>query len=140
MRRVLVVNHDTDLADEEVDGLRRRGYDVRLCLGPIGAHCPILSGLPCDLAEWAEVMVYDAWATGEPDGAAALISGLRDLHPSVPIVLSAPGIEPDWIETAGPHRITPLVGSPTGDRLAAAIEAALQSAEAPPGSAEAAPA
>jgi hypothetical protein len=27
----------------------------------------------------------------------------------------------------GPHQITPLVGAPTGDRLAAAIEAALAS-------------
>jgi hypothetical protein len=36
MTRVLVVNHDIDLADEEVDSLRRRGYDVEEC-GPIGA-------------------------------------------------------------------------------------------------------
>ncbi|HSL97340.1 MAG TPA: response regulator [Candidatus Deferrimicrobiaceae bacterium] len=126
MTRVLVVNHDTDLADEEVDALRRRGYEVRECLGPIGASCPILSGRACDLAEWADVMVYDAWATGEPDGAATLIAGLRDLHPDVPIVLSASGMEPDWVEIAGPHGVTPLVGSPTGDRLAAAIESALE--------------
>lgn len=125
MTRVLVVNHDTDLADEEVDALRRRGYEVRLCLGPIGATCPVLSGHACDLVEWADVMVYDAWATGEPEGAASLIAGLRDLHPSVPIVLSASGIEPDWVEIGGPHGITPLVGAPTGDRLAAAIETAL---------------
>ena len=70
MTRVLVVNHDIDLADLEVDSLRRRGYEVNECLGPIGASCPILSGHPCQLAEWADVMVYDAWATGEPDYAA----------------------------------------------------------------------
>ena len=86
MTRVLVVNHDIDLADNEVDSLRRRGYDVRLCLGPIGAKCPILAGRQCDLAAWADVMVYDAWATGEPDGAMELIGGLRreagrDRHP-----------------------------------------------------------
>jgi len=125
MTRVLVVNHDTDLADEEVDSLRRRGYEVRLCLGPIGATCPVLSGHACDLVEWADVMVYDAWATGEPEGAASLIAGLRDLHPNVPLVLSASGMEPEWVEIAGPHGITPLVGAPTGDRLAAAIETAL---------------
>jgi hypothetical protein len=34
-------------------------------------------------------------------------------------------MEPDWIETAGSHAITPLVGLPTGERLAAAIESAL---------------
>lgn len=126
MTRVLVVNHDTDLADQEVDSLRRRGYEVKECLGPIGASCPILSGHDCSLAGWAEVMVYDAWATGEPEGAQALIEGLRRHHPDVPIVLSASGIEPDWIETAGANRITPLVGLPSGERLAAAIEAAIR--------------
>jgi hypothetical protein len=129
MTRVLVVNHDTDLADQEVDSLRRRGYEVMECLGPIGASCPILSDIPCELAEWADVMVYDAWATGEPEGAKALIEGLRQLHATVPIVLSAPGIEPDWIDLAGPNRITPLVGSPTGERLAEAIELALSGNE-----------
>ena len=125
MTRVLVVNHDTDLADQEVDSLRRRGYEVMECLGPIGASCPILSDHPCSIVDWADVMVYDAWATGEPDGAQALIEGLRHLHPDVPIVLSAPGIEPEWIDTAGENRITPLVGLPSGERLANAIEAAL---------------
>jgi hypothetical protein len=126
MTRVLVVNHDTDLADQEVDSLRRRGYEVKECLGPIGGSCPILSGLPCAFVSWAEVMVYDAWATGEPEGAQRLIEGLRGLHPTVPIVLSASGMEPDWIETAGPMGITPLVGLPTGERLAAAIEASIR--------------
>jgi hypothetical protein len=128
MTRVLVVNHDTDLADQEVDSLRRRGYEVLECLGPIGASCPILSAHPCGLAAWAEVLVYDAWATGEPDGAKDLIEGLRVFHPDVPIVLSASGIEPDWIDLAGPMRITPLVGAPSGERLAAAVEAALAAA------------
>jgi hypothetical protein len=125
MTRVLVVNHDTDLADAQVDSLRRRGYEVTECLGPIGASCPILGARPCALAEWADVMVYDAWATGEPEGAMELIDGLRVFHPDVPIVLTASGIEPAWIETSGPLGITPLVGAPTGDRLAAAIETAI---------------
>ena len=73
MTRVLVVNHDIDLAGLEVDSLRRRGYEVVECQGPIGASCPILSDRPCELVEWADVMVYDAWATGEPDGARTLI-------------------------------------------------------------------
>jgi hypothetical protein len=130
MTRVLVVNHDTDLADEEVDSLRRRGYEVRECLGPIGASCPILGGHTCELIGWADVVVYDAWATGEPDGAQALIEGIRAAHPSVPIVLSATGIEPDWMETAGPQGVTPLVGAPVGLRLATAIEQALGNATA----------
>ncbi|MBI2780966.1 MAG: hypothetical protein HYX55_04100 [Chloroflexi bacterium] len=128
MTRVLVVNHDIDLADQEVDSLRRRGYEVKECLGPIGASCPILSHQPCELAAWADVLVYDAWATGEPEGVQALIEGLRHLHPDVPVVLSASGMEPDWIAIAGTNRITPLVGSPSGQRLADAIEASLVSA------------
>ena len=128
MTRVLVVNHDIDLADQEVDSLRRRGYEVKECLGPIGASCPILSHQPCALAAWADVLVYDAWATGEPEGAQALIEGLRHLHPDVPIVLSASGMEPEWISTEGSNRITPLVGSPSGERLANAIEASLAAA------------
>jgi hypothetical protein len=43
MTRVLVVHHGIDLSDQEVDSLRRRGYD--------------------------------AFVTGEPDGAQALIEG-----------------------------------------------------------------
>lgn len=125
MTRVLVVNHDIDLADAQADSLRRRGYEVRECLGPIGAHCPILSGRSCDLVAGVDVLVYDAWATGEPDGARELIEGLRDTHPDVPIVLTAPGIEPAWVELAGRHRITPVVGDPTGARLAEAIETTL---------------
>lgn len=128
MTRVLVVNHDIDLADQEVDSLRRRGYEVKECLGPIGASCPILSHQPCALVAWADVVVYDAWATGEPEGAQALIEGLRHLHPDVPVVLSASGMEPEWVATAGSNRITPLVGSPVGERLASAIEASLAAA------------
>jgi hypothetical protein len=125
MTRVLLVHHDIDLADQEADALRRRGYEVQQCLGPIGAHCPVLSGRVCDMAEAADVLVYDAWATGEPDGAQRLIEGLREIHPDVPVVLTATGMEPDWIDLAGRHRITPLVGAPTGARLAEAIERAI---------------
>ncbi len=125
MTRVLVVNHDIDLADNEVDSLRRRGYEVRLCQGPIGAQCPILGGRACELAAWADVMVYDAWATGEPEGAIELIGGLREHHPQVPVVVTASGIEPNWIELTGPLAVTPLVGAPSGDRLAMAVEAAV---------------
>jgi DNA-binding NtrC family response regulator len=128
MTRVLVVHHDIDLADEEADALRRQGYEVTECAGPIGARCPILAGRPCGIAEGADVLVYDAWATGEPDGAQRLIENLRELHPEIPIVLTASGMEPDWVEVAGDHGITPMVGPATGVRLAAAIEEALEAA------------
>jgi hypothetical protein len=120
-----VVHHDVDLSDAQVDSLRRRGFQVTQCLGPIGASCPVLAGRSCDMAAEADVLVYDAWATGEPDGAQRLIDGLREVHPDVPVVLTASGIEPDWMELTGVHSVVPLVGQPTGERLAAAIEEAL---------------
>ena len=123
--RVLLVHHDIDLADQEADALRRRGYEVQQCMGPIGARCPVLAGRRCEMADEADVLVYDAWVTGEPEGAERLIHGLREIHPDVPVVLTASGIEPDWIDLAGEHRITPLVGPPTGARLAEAIEEAV---------------
>jgi hypothetical protein len=125
MTRVLLVNHDTDVADLQTDSLRRRGYEVVQCLGPAGGHCPILVGHPCDLADDVDVMVYDAFATGEPDGARDLIVGLRELHPTIPIVLVANGMEPEWMETAGAHRVTPLVGATDWAQLAEAIEQAI---------------
>lgn len=131
MTHVLVVHHDIDLGDQEADALRRAGYEVERCLGPIGGRCPVIAGRPCPIAERADVLVYDAWATGEPDGARRLIEGLRDLHPDVPVVLIAPGMEPDWVELAGRHGVTPLVGPPTTERLVEAIETALERAAIP---------
>ncbi len=32
----------------------------------------------------ADVLVYDAWASGDTAGSDELISGLRELHPDVP--------------------------------------------------------
>jgi DNA-binding NarL/FixJ family response regulator len=125
MTRVLVVHHDVDLSDQEVDALRRRGYDTQQCLGPIGTSCPILSGHACELAAGADVLVYDAFMTGEPDGARRLVEGMRELYPDLPMVLVSNSFEPEWVQTAGEHRVTPLVGDPTGDRLVVAIEAAI---------------
>jgi len=47
-------------------------------------------------------------------------------------VLVATSFEPEWVETAGAHRVTPLAGNPTGDRLATAIEAAIALARSAP--------
>ncbi len=125
MTGVLVVHHDIDLSDQEVDSLRRFGYTVQQCTGPMRNSCPIFDGQTCELAEAADVLVYDAWAAGEPDGSEDLITKLRELHPDKPIVLTSSGFEPDWVETTGAHNVTPLVGRPTGARLHAAIQDAL---------------
>lgn len=123
--RALVVHHDIDLADQEADSLRRLGYVVEQCSGPGTYACPILRGDPCPAVARADVLVYDVWATTESDGGRRLIEGLRELHPDVPVVLTAPGIELDWVATSGPHRVVPLVGLPTAERLAAAIDEAM---------------
>ena len=125
MTRVLVVHHDLDLAGQEVDSLRRYGYDVVECGGPTRNRCPVLAGHPCDLAERADVLVYDVWASGDADGAKTLIENIRDVHPDTPVVLTSPGVALSWEETTGRHAVTMLLGQPTGARLDEAIKAAL---------------
>ena len=125
MTRVLVVHHDIDLADQEVDSLRRLGYEPLECAGPSGSACPILRGEHCPYVDEADVLVYDVWSTTESGGGQALIEGLREMHPDIPIVLTAPGMELDWVETDGRHKVVPLVGPPTAVKLDAAIKEAL---------------
>ena len=124
MTRVLVVHHDLDLAGQEVDSLRRYGYDVIDCSGPTRNRCPVLAGHPCDLAERADVLVYDVWASGDTDGSKTLIENIRDIHPDTPVVLTSPGLNLSWEEGQGPHGVTMLTGQPTGARLHEAIQAA----------------
>ena len=128
MTRVLVVHHDLDLAGQEVDSLRRFGYEVTECSGPTRNVCPVLAGHPCDLAERADVLVYDVWASGDSAGSEQLIENIRDLHPETPVVLTSPGLALSWEAASGPHAVTTLVGQPTGERLHAAIQEALVSA------------
>ncbi len=125
MTRVLVVNHELDLADQEVESLRRLGYEVLECSGPTHNQCPIFDDRPCDLAERVDVMVYDAWASGDVDSARELILGLRAIHPAVPIVLTVTGMSLDWIDEEPAHGVVPLYGQPTGARLHEAIGVAL---------------
>ncbi|HEX8941026.1 MAG TPA: hypothetical protein VF763_12770 [Candidatus Limnocylindrales bacterium] len=127
MTRVLVVHHDIDIADQEVDSLRRAGYDVVECVGPTGATrpCPVMHGMSCSLADRADVLVYDVWASGATGGGEALIEHLRDQYPDKPIVLTSPGLEPEWAEEDVAARVTTLLGTPTRERLQEAIERAM---------------
>lgn len=125
MTRVLVVHHDLELAGQEVDSLRRLGHEVIECGGPTRNRCPVLAGHPCDLAARADVLVYDVWASGDMDGSQTLIQNIRDIHPEIPVVLTSPGLKLSWEEDSGPHRVTALVGQPTGARLHEAIQSAL---------------
>jgi len=125
MTRVLIVHHDKDVADIEGDALRRAGYEVDQCAGPIGGNpCPVLHGEPCWQVELADVLVYDVWASG--DGARALIDDLRDLHPDKPVVLTSPGPMLNWAEIRGHHRVTPVPWAASGGGLSDAIEQALK--------------
>jgi hypothetical protein len=132
MTRVLVVHHDLDLGGQEADSLRRFGYDVIECAGPTRNRCPVLAGHPCDLAERADVLVYDVWASGDAEGARTLIENIRDVHPDTPVVLTSPGLNLSWEASEGPHRVTMLTGQPTGARLHEAIQAALAPTPATP--------
>lgn len=74
------------------------------------------------------MLVYDAWASGDADGSAELILGLRRVHPGVPIVLTTPGIGYAW-EPAGDPGVVELQGQPTGARLDEAIQRAIRGLE-----------
>lgn len=125
MVRVLVVNHDLDVADLEVDVLRRAGYDVDQCGGPTHAlsACPILNGLPCWQVEWADVLVYDAWAAG--DGGRELTRELRSQNPDKAIVITTSGMALDWTADAEHAGAVSYAGPPTREGLVKAVEAAL---------------
>lgn len=127
MTHVLVVHHDLDIADQEADSLRRAGYSVEQCAGPSFGPCPVMYGRTCPAVEHADVLVYDVWSSGDSDSERQLIEELREQHPEIPIVVTAPGMVLDWVETSGIHAVVPLVGAPTAERLKAAIEQALAS-------------
>jgi hypothetical protein len=122
MTRVLVVNHDLDVGDIEADELRRAGYEVDQCEGPVWAgSCPVMNGEPCWQVERADVLVYDDWML--PDGRDDLVDDLRTIHPDKPIVLGPRGVRtrprPDArtalvtaIEEAVAHPLTSTVGAP----------------------------
>ncbi len=124
MTRVLVVYHDVDVADIEVDELRRAGYEVDQCAGPIGGDpCPVASGQPCWQVEHADVLVYDIWerAHGESD----LVADVRRVHPDKPIVLTSSGSVLDAPENDPRLAGVPVLHAPTRASLLAAIERAV---------------
>ena len=124
MTRVLMVYHDVDVADVEADALRRAGYEVDRCAGPIGGNpCPVLHGDPCWQVELADVLVYDTWDSelhGED-----LVAWLRSTHPDTPLVLTSS--QP----AAVPITATGVTYAPTGASLVGAIEDALRAPTVP---------
>ncbi len=131
MTKALVVHHDIDLADQEVESLRRYGYEVEQCSGPTANTCPVLNGGECALAAESDVLIYDAWASGDSDGSTELIAGLRAVHPNVPIVLTFPGVGIAGFDDEPAHGVVPLEGQPTGARLHEAIQRAIAALKHP---------
>ncbi len=125
MTRILVVHHDIDYADLEVESLRRAGYQVTQCVGPAAAPrpCPALQGHRCSLADAADVLVYDVWANGG-QGTKQLFHTLRAQYPRKPVILTSMGLEPDWVEFEEVEVVT-LHAIPTKVRLQEAIERAM---------------
>jgi hypothetical protein len=72
-------------------------------------------------------MVYDVWATGDTETEKRLIERLREVHPDIPIVLTAPGVEFDWVETDGKHGVVTLEGALSAAVLRKAVVTALES-------------
>ena len=125
MTHVLVVHHDVDMADQESDWLRQAGFAVDECAGPDYGACPVLAGQACPAVNAADVLVYDAWASGSGDAERQLIESLRETHPGVPMVITAPGLEFDWFEMRGEHAIVPLTGNLSAAALVDAVNRAL---------------
>ena len=125
MVKAVVVNHDPRLAEQHAEALRAGGYQVEMCGGPDQDPCPVLGGLPCPLADRADVLVYDAWVVGGGEAARDLVAEVRESYPDLPIVLTSvePGI--DWVDVEGPHRVTPIAGQPSPDELRQAVGEAL---------------
>ena len=125
MTRVLVVHHDIDLADQEVDSLRRLGYEPVECSGPAGSPCPVLRGEDCPAVADADVLLYDAFATTEPAGGQRMLEGLQRMYPGKPIVIQASGMELDLHLIEGGSKVVPLTGTPNAANLDAVIKQAL---------------
>ena len=117
MTRVLLVYHDADVADVEADHLRRAGYEVDRCAGPVGGSpCPVLNGEPCWQVDMADVLVYDTY--DREFGHAVLVDDLLDLHPDKPLVLTSdPGVD-----------VRGTVVAPSRADLVPAIELAMRQA------------
>lgn len=84
----------------------------------------MLGGLPCPLADRADILVYDAWVVGGGAEARRLVAEVRETYPDLPIVLTSVDAVA-WVDTDGPHRVLPLGAQPTDDELRSAVAVAL---------------
>jgi hypothetical protein len=129
MTRVLLVYHDVNVADVEADELRRAGYEVDRCAGPLDRHtCPVLDGRPCWQVEKADVLVYDTWDADFTH--AELIEDLLDLHPDKPLVLTS-AVSPDEFPVDRRGEVGGIEVAPSRAALQGAIERVLRAPRPP---------
>ena len=123
MTRVLLVYHNRDIADIESDELRRAGYEVDRCGGPVGgSSCPVLHGEPCWQVEKADVLIYDTYDS--EFGHRVLVDDLLQLHPDKPLVLTSE-VQADGAGPKGEDEQRPVV-APSRAELVCAVERALR--------------
>jgi CheY-like chemotaxis protein len=125
MTRVLVVQRDPAVAQRMTADLQSAGFEVEHCTGPAHEPCPIVGGLPCPLADRADVLLYDALIAGDGEGGHALIAELRDAYADLPVILTSADPRLAWVAREGPERVIPFVGYPDGKELVDAVETAL---------------
>jgi len=123
MVRAVVVNQDLSQANLYAEKLRAAGYEVELCAGPGHEQCPVLAGLPCPIADRADVLVYDANVLEDPARVEELIGDVRETYADLPLVLTSADPAADWMELEGAHRVIPVVAH---DQLVAAVAEALE--------------
>jgi hypothetical protein len=89
--RVLVENADSGVGFAMQELLKNAAFDVQYCGGPDrlrGHRCPLVTEGRCSLVEGADVVVHSL-NLDRPDHAAVL-QGIRDLHPDTPVVVEVP--------------------------------------------------
>jgi hypothetical protein len=124
MTRVLLVYQDQNVADVEGDTLRRAGYEVDRCAGPIGGEaCPVLNGRPCWQVDKADVLVYDTWDADLEH--AQIIEDLLALHADKPLVLTSP-VSPQSFTAARRTIVRSIPVAASRAALPGAIEHALE--------------
>ncbi len=125
MTRAVIVNAVPDQAQRHAEILRAAGHEVELCGGPDQDPCPVLGGLPCPLADRADVLVYDARVVGDDDAVRRLVAEVRETYADLPLILTSVDPRLAWVSKEGPARVHPIAGDPAPDELLAAVEAAL---------------
>jgi hypothetical protein len=100
MPTILIAHRDSVFTDRLAADLRRDGYCVVTCPGPVppANHCIRCQEGYCPLTQGADVMVYDPSLTAStPDGGRCNVAlASARAHPDVPMLLAwTPGTAPD---------------------------------------------